>query len=176
MNLRLLLLGSLLLSLWLPHQSHALPIQTTILGPSQEPVGRANIYIDYVELLDPEGNQKGRIGFTNAQGQFQMLVVREGEARDWVGTAANRRLYDRSGKLLAFYDWTTFWIYVYAPDGTRLGQAKCIAFRGVCAAGIAGYLSGILEPDYAPPPPPPDAAAAAPGPDSTVQDIAPTNF
>ena len=176
MIIRLLLLGSLLLSLGFPLQSHALPLQTAILGPSLEPVGQANIYIDYVELLDSEGNQKGRIGFTNTEGQFQMLVVRDGASPDWVGTAANRRLYDRSGKLLAFYDWTTFWIYVYAPDGTRLGQAKCIAFRGVCAAGIAGYLSGILEPDYQVPAPPPAAPAAASRSEASAPAVAPTDF
>ena len=72
-------------------------------------------------------------------------VVRKDEKNEWTGRASNRRLYDVEGKLLAFYDWTTFWSYVYAPDGTRLGQIKCLAFRGVCAAGAAAYLAGILE-------------------------------
>ena len=37
------------------------------------------------------------------------------------------------------------WSYVYAPDGTKIGEAKCIAFRGICSAGIASYLTGLLD-------------------------------
>ena len=159
---RILILLAFLLSLGGP-PAYALPIRTEILGPSLEPIGRANIYIDYIELLDLSGASQGRVGFANFEGEFRLLLVRDDGEQSWVGSAANRRLYDRTGKLLAFYDWTTFWIYVYAPDGARLGQAKCIAFRGACAAGVAGYLVGILNSDYAVPPPSPPAQAANSG-------------
>ena len=93
----------------------ALPIKTSILNAEEKEVGQALVYIDYVEL------------------------------QDMVGSAKNRRLYNKEGELLAHYDWTTFWSYVYAPDGTKIGEAKCIAFRGICSAGIASYLTGLLD-------------------------------
>ena len=123
----------------------ALPIKTAILNPEKQLVGQALVYIDYVELLKQDGTPLGRLGFVNIQGGFQMFVVRDDGKQSLVGSAKNRRLYDKDGKLIGHYDWTTFWSYVYAPDGTKLGKAKCIAFRGICAAGIASFLTGLLE-------------------------------
>ena len=123
----------------------ALPIKTAILNPEKQVVGQALVYIDYVELLKQDGTPLGRLGFVNIQGGFQMFVVRDDGKQSLVGSAKNRRLYDKDGKLIGHYDWTTFWSYVYAPDGTKLGKAKCIAFRGICAAGIASFLTGLLE-------------------------------
>ena len=140
---RLLVLAGLVL---FSGRVNALPIKTEILNPQQKVIGRANVYIDYVELLDPAGQPKGRVGFVKADGRFQLFVVRDGGKQEWVGRAANRRLYDTKGKLLALYDWTTFWVYVYTPEGEKLGQARCISFRGICAAGVASYLTGLLEP------------------------------
>ena len=139
----LLVLGLLALSFgW----GHALPIKTEILNPQKKMIGRAHVYIDYVELLDPAEQLKGRVGFVKADGRFQLFIVRDGDKQEWVGRAANRRLYDTKGKLLALYDWTTFWGYVYTPEGEKLGQARCLSFRGICAAGVASYLTGLLEP------------------------------
>jgi len=87
----------------------------------------------------------GRLGFVNIQGGFQMFVVRDDGEQNLVGSAKNRRLYDKDKKLIGHYDWTTFWSYIYAPDGTKLGKAKCIAFRGICSAGIASFLTGLLD-------------------------------
>ena len=123
----------------------ALPIKTAILNPEKQVVGQALVYIDYVELLKQDGTPLGRLGFVNIQGGFQMFVVRDDGKQSLVGSAKNRRLYDKDGKLIGHYDWTTFWSYVYAPDGTKLGKAKCIAFRGICAAGIASFLTGLLD-------------------------------
>ena len=123
----------------------ALPIKTTILNAEEQEVGKALVYIDYVELQDLEGTSKGRLGFVNIKGGFQLFVVIDDEQQNLVGSAKNRRLYNNKGELLAHYDWTTFWSYVFAPDGTKIGEAKCIAFRGICAAGIASYLTGLLD-------------------------------
>ena len=133
--------------LWLAFSADlfALPIKTSILNPEKQVVGQALVYIDYVELLKLDGTPLGRLGFVNIQGGFQMFVVRDDGKQSLVGSAKNRRLYDKDGKLIGHYDWTTFWSYVYAPDGTKLGKAKCIAFRGICAAGIASFLTGLLE-------------------------------
>tara|TARA_B100000945_G_scaffold176738_1_gene141794 strand:+ start:426 stop:890 length:465 start_codon:yes stop_codon:yes gene_type:complete len=123
----------------------ALPIKTSILNAEEEKVGQALVYIDYVELQDLDGVAKGRLGFVNIKGGYQLFVVIDDGRQNLVGSAKNRRLYSKNGQLLAHYDWTTFWSYVYAPDGNKIGEAKCIAFRGICAAGIASYLTGLLD-------------------------------
>ena len=135
----------LIVLLGIPFSGQALPLKSQIIGPKNSPVGLAHIYIDYVELMQLDGTPKGRVSFVKTQSGFELFVVRKDEKNEWTGRASDRRLYDVEGKLLAFYDWTTFWSYVYAPDGTRLGQIKCLAFRGICAAGSAAYLVGILE-------------------------------
>ena len=133
--------------IWLgvPANLFALPIKTSILNDEEQEVGQALVYIDYVELQDMEGTAKGRLGFVNIKGGFQLFVVIDDGQQNLVGSAKNRRLYNKEGELLAHYDWTTFWSYVYAPDGTKIGEAKCIAFRGICSAGIASYLTGLLD-------------------------------
>ena len=123
----------------------ALPIKTAILNADEQQVGQALVYIDYVELQDMEGTPLGRLGFVNIKGGFQLFVVIDDGQQNLVGSAKNRRLYNKEGELLAHYDWTTFWSYVYAPDGIKIGEAKCIAFRGICSAGIASYLTGLLD-------------------------------
>ena len=132
---------------WLgvPANLFALPIKTSILNAEEQEVGKALVYIDYVELQDMEGTSKGRLGFVNIKGGFQLFVVINDGQQNLVGSAKNKRLYNKEGELLAHYDWTTFWSYVYAPDGTKIGEAKCIAFRGICSAGIASYLTGLLD-------------------------------
>ena len=140
---RLLLLSFLLLVFFA--DLFALPIKTSILNPEKQVVGQALVYIDYVELQELDGTPMGRLGFVNIQGGFQMFVVRDDGQQNLVGSAKNRRLYDKDGNLIGHYDWTTFWSYVYAPDGKKLGKAKCIAFRGICAAGIASFLTGLLD-------------------------------
>ena len=140
---RLLLFSILFLGL--TQELFALPIKTSILNPEKQVVGQALVYIDYVELLKLDGTPIGRLGFVNIKGGFQMFVVRDDGQQNLVGSAKNRRLFDKEGKLIGHYDWTTFWSYVYAPDGTKLGKAKCIAFRGICAAGIASFLTGLLD-------------------------------
>ena len=123
----------------------ALPIKTSIINAEEQKVGQALVYIDYVELQDMEGTAKGRLGFVNIKGGFQLFVVIDDGQQNLVGSSKNRKLYNNKGELLAHYDWTTFWSYVYAPDGTKIGEAKCIAFRGICSAGIASYLTGLLD-------------------------------
>tara|TARA_Y100001970_G_C14236813_1_gene862338 strand:+ start:1091 stop:1480 length:390 start_codon:yes stop_codon:yes gene_type:complete len=126
------------------HELLALPIKTEILNHKEEIVGIALVYIDYVELQEVDGTPKGRLGFVNSNGEFKIFVVHDDGEQNLVGSAKNRRLYDNEEVLIGHYDWTTFWSYVYSPSGNKLGKAKCIAFRGVCAAGIASFLTGIL--------------------------------
>ena len=137
----------LLCVIWLGMSANlfALPIKTSILNAEEQKVWQALVYIDYVELQDMEGTAKGRLGFVNIKGGFQLFVVIDDGQQNLVGSSKNRKLYNNKGELLAHYDWTTFWSYVYAPDGTKIGEAKCIAFRGICSAGIASYLTGLLD-------------------------------
>ena len=144
LQIRLLLLISFI-CVGLSQELFALPLKTTILNPEKQPIGLALVYIDYVELQEMDGTPRGRLGFVNIQGGFQMFVVRDDGQQNLIGSAKNRKLYDKAGKLIGHYDWTTFWSYVYAPDGKKLGEAKCIAFRGICAAGIASFLTGLLD-------------------------------
>lgn len=100
--------------------------------------------MDYVEILGADSSLKGKVAFMNVRGSFELLLIREDSNKTIVGRANNRRLYNQNEELIGYYDWATFWVYVYAQDGTKLGRAKCIAFRGLCAAGVAGYLTGLL--------------------------------
>ena len=60
----------LLCIIWLgiPANLFALPIKTAILNAEEQEVGKALVYIDYVELQDMEGTAKGRLGFVNIKG------------------------------------------------------------------------------------------------------------
>ena len=90
---RLLLFNILLLGL--TQELFALPLKTTILNPEKQPVGRALVYIDYIELQELGGTPLGRLGFVNIQGGFQMFVVRDDGQQNLVGSAKNRRLFDK---------------------------------------------------------------------------------
>ena len=83
--------------LWLAFSADlfALPIKTSILNPEKQVVGQALVYIDYVELLKLDGTPLGRLGFVNIKGGFQMFVVRDDGKQSLVGSAKNRRLYDK---------------------------------------------------------------------------------
>ena len=135
---------SILMNLY-SYELFALPIKTTIFNNKNQEIGLAMVYIDYVELQEIDGTPKGRLGFVNIKGNFQMFIVNDDGQQNLVGSAKNRLLYDNKGTLIGHYDWTTFWSYVYSPRGEKLGKAKCIAFRGICAAGIASFLTGLLD-------------------------------
>ena len=70
----------------------ALPIKTSILNAEEQKVGQALVYIDYVELQDMAGTAKGRLGFVNIKGGFQLFVVIDDGQQNNVGIAKNRRL------------------------------------------------------------------------------------
>ena len=83
--------------LWLAFSADlfALPIKTSILNHEKQVVGQALVYIDYVELLKLDGTPQGRLDFVNIRGGFQMFVVRDDGKQSLVGSAKNRRLYDK---------------------------------------------------------------------------------
>ena len=76
-----------ILSIVLSNELFALPIKTTILSPEKQPLGLAQVYIDYVELQELDGTPMGRLGFVNIKGGFQMFVVRDDGKQSLVGSA-----------------------------------------------------------------------------------------
>ena len=92
---RFLLISILLLGL--SQNLFALPLKTTIVSPEKKPLGLALVYIDYVELQELDGTPKGRLGFVNIKGGFQMFAVRDDGQQNLVGSAKNRRLFDKEG-------------------------------------------------------------------------------
>jgi hypothetical protein len=120
------------------------PIKADIVNPQQQALGRAMIYPNYVELEDAKGALRGAIGVVMTQGRVELFLVRHDGERRFIGWADDHRLYNTEDQLVGYYFWTPIWSYVYDPKMKKVGQAQCIAYQGVCAAGIAGYLLGLL--------------------------------
>lgn len=125
--------------------SWALPLKTEVQNAKEEVIAKAWIYIDYVEILTLNEQVLGKVGMVNVQGEYQLFLVREDQKRTYAGHARNKRIYNAEGKLIGYYDWTSFWVYAYDTRGIKLGQTKCIAFRGFCAAASAAYLTGLFS-------------------------------
>ena len=145
----------LLIVMWLVFSADlfALPLKTDILNAEKKVVGLALVYIDYVELQEIDGTPLGRLGFVNIKGGFQMFVVRDDGQQNLVGSAKNRRLYDKEGKLIGHYDWTTFWSYVYAPDGTKTrdsGGTNTPECNALCFAEFSSIRSINVGPESCP--------------------------
>jgi hypothetical protein len=116
------------------------PLRVAILDGAQKRIGSANVYLNYVELLDGAGTKKGAIGVVLVEGRASLFLVQSNEERKLIGWAEDHRLYDAQDKLVGYYKWTAIWSYVYDDKMKKVGQAQCVAYQGVCAAGIAGYL------------------------------------
>jgi hypothetical protein len=148
---RLALLLPLLPALLLPPaplsaQSRPLipPIKAEIADPANKPLGTALIYPNFVEVTGLDGVQRGAIGVVLAQGRATLYLVRADNERRFIGWAEDHKLYNTEDQLVGYYFWTPIWSYVYDPKMKKLGQAQCLAYQGVCAAGVAGYLLGLL--------------------------------
>ncbi|MBF0277638.1 MAG: hypothetical protein HQM13_07610 [SAR324 cluster bacterium] len=121
------------------------PLKTEILNANDKAIAKALIYIDYFEVLSMNEQLLGKVGIQNAGGVFQLFIVKGDNKQTLVGWSANRQLFNNKDQLIGYYDWSTFWVYAYSVTGKKLGKAKCIAFRGYCAAGIAAYLTGLFN-------------------------------
>lgn len=119
------------------------PIQVDILDAHQHKTGRADVYLNYVELADATGVSRGAIGVLMIDGQVRLFLVQADGERKLVGWAEDHRLYNGESKLIGYYNWTPIWSYVYDDKLKKVGQAQCLAYQGVCAAGVAGYLLGL---------------------------------
>ena len=120
------------------------PIKAEIVDPANKPLGTALIYPNFVEVLGLDGVQRGAIGVVMAQGRATLYLVRADSERRFIGWAEDHKLYNTEDQLVGYYFWTPIWSYVYDPKMKKLGQAQCLAYQGVCAAGVAGYLLGLL--------------------------------
>ncbi len=119
------------------------PLTVDILGPEGTLKGRAQVYSNYVELQDAGGQSRGAIGVVVAQGRLRLFLVRGDAERSLVGWSDNHRLYNANNELLGYYNWSAIWSVVYDPKLRPMGRAQCIAYQGVCAAGVAGFLLGL---------------------------------
>lgn len=119
------------------------PLQVVILDAQQRPAGRADVYLNYVEVADAAGQPRGAIGVLNVDGQARLFLVQSDGDRKLVGWAEDHRLYSADNKLIGYYVWTPIWSYVYDEKLKKVGQAQCLAYQGVCAAGVAGFLLGL---------------------------------
>lgn len=119
------------------------PLQVDILDAQQHRTGRADVYLNYVEVADAAGLPRGAIGVVTVEGQARLFLVQSDGERKLVGWAEDHRLYAPDSKLIGYYVWTPIWSYVYDDKLKKVGQAQCIAYQGVCAAGVAGYLLGL---------------------------------
>ncbi len=139
---------AVLLGAWGPAgaEEHYLipPMEVTILDAAEQETGKALVYPSFIELKTSEGEPRGAIGVVMVQGKVQLFLVRSDEERRFVGWAENFRLYNSEDQLVGYYFWTPIWCYVYDPGMKKVGQAQCLAYQGVCAAGVAGYLLGLL--------------------------------
>lgn len=119
------------------------PLKVDILDAQDNSMGQALVYPSYIELTDAQGNLKGKIGLVVVQGKAQLYLIRANEERKFIGWAKNFRLYDSEDKLTGYYFWSPIWSFVYDKKMKNVGKAQCIAYQGLCAAGIAGYLLGL---------------------------------
>ena len=120
------------------------PLKVDILDAQEKKQGLAEIYSNYVELSDATGKRLGAIGVVWVQGRAELFLIRANEERQFIGWSSERRLYDAKDALVGYYHWTPIWSYVYNPEMKKVGQAQCLAYQGVCAAGVAGYLLGLF--------------------------------
>jgi hypothetical protein len=124
--------------------AQAPPLKTPILSASGEVRGEAHVYENYIEVLDAVGAPKGAVGVVMVDGRLRLFLVRSDQERSLIGWAENHRLYNAKNELVGYYYWTPVWSYVYDPNMKKAGEARCLAYQGVCAAAIAGYLLGLL--------------------------------
>lgn len=119
------------------------PLEVDIVDFEEKPKGRALLYPGYIELTDADGNLKGKIGVVFVQGKAQLYLIRANEERKFIGWAQNFRLFNSEDKLVGFYFWSPIWSFVYDAKMKHVGKAQCIAYQGLCAAGVAGFLLGL---------------------------------
>ena len=119
------------------------PLKVEIVDAKENIKGRALVYPSYIELTGLQGNLRGKIGVVILQGKAQLYLIRANEERKFIGWAKNFRLYNSEDKLTVYYFWSPIWSFVYDPKMKYMGKAQCIAYQGLCAAAIAGFLLGL---------------------------------
>lgn len=120
------------------------PLKVDIVDANDNSKGHALVYPSYIELTDVQGNLKGKIGMVVVQGKAQLYLIRANEERKFIGWARNFRLYNSEDELTGFYFWSPIWSFVYDKKMKHVGKAQCIAYQGLCAAGVAGFLLGLF--------------------------------
>jgi len=119
------------------------PVEAEIVDAAGQRRGTARVYPNYVEVDDGAGRERGRVGVVMMDGRAVLFTVSADEQRTLVGWARDHRLYDSEDELVGYYFWSPIRSYIYDPEMNKVGQAQCLAYQGVCAAGVAGYLLGL---------------------------------
>lgn len=120
------------------------PLTTEIVSATGEVRGEAKVFPNYVEVVDSLGTPKGAVGVVMVQGRLRLFLIHADARRTLVGWAEQQRVFNDRDELVGYYFWTPTWSYVYDTEMNKVGEAQCLAYQGVCAAGIAGYLLGLM--------------------------------
>jgi hypothetical protein len=120
------------------------PLKTEIRSAAGEVRGEARVFPNYIEVMDGIGAPRGAVGVVQVQGRVRLFLIQPNQERTLIGWAENHRLYNQKNELVGFYFWTPTFSYVYDPQMKKVGEARCLAYQGVCAAAIAGFLLGLL--------------------------------
>ena len=120
------------------------PLKTEIRSAAGEVRGEARVFPNYIEVVDGLGAPRGAVGVVQVQGRARLFLIQPNQERTLIGWAENHRLYNGKNELVGYYFWTPTFSYVYDPKMKKVGEARCLAYQGVCAAAIAGFLLGLL--------------------------------
>ena len=126
--------------------SLALPLEVELQRPGGQAQAKLFAYSDYIEIKTLGLQLIGKVGVVDVRGRLELFLIKPDQSKSLVGWAKEGKLYDRQGQYMGYYGWTAFWVYAYNREGKKMGQAKCIASRGLCAAATAAYSSGLLQP------------------------------
>jgi hypothetical protein len=120
------------------------PLMTPILAAGGAVRGEARVFPNYIEVVDSIGAPRGAVGVVQAQGRLRLFLIRSDQQRTLIGWAEEHRLFNPRNELVGYFYWTPTFSYVYDSKMKKVGEARCLAYQGVCAAAVAGFLLGLL--------------------------------
>mgnify|MGYP001555483692 CR=1 FL=1 len=136
---------SLSLSLEISATTGPFPVKGEIFDGNDQPFGTAHVYPRYVEIINRENQQVGKVGVLIEEGIAKLFLVQQDERRSLVGYATAGKIYNQQDKVIGTYFYTPTWSFVYNTKGIRAGKVKCIAWPRVCVVGVGGYLLNLFK-------------------------------
>ena len=120
------------------------PLVIDVLDPNGKKVAQAELLPNYVTLVNSNRERLGAVGVVRVDGRLRLYLIGADGERSLLGWAAGHQLFNPENELVGYYNWTPIWAYVYGPNLEKMGSAQCLAYQGVCAAAVAGYLLGLF--------------------------------